>query len=808
MKKVGDYTLIKLLGKGSFGATYLTQKGADPIILATKVLERKKMEKGSLKKYLENEIQILKELDHPNIVKFYDFLASNSNYYLIMEFCNGGDLTGCLQKYKNLYKEPFNIEIVQYLMRQIIDALAYIHSKKIIHRDLKLDNILLSFENETDKQNLNLLSSKIKIIDFGLATKLDPLNLAYSVLGSPINMDPLILKKYDKAGGFKVVQGYNDKADIWSLGTVFYQLLTGEVLFQVNGMKELMKKVEEGNYIIPINKNFYKEVVSFLNCMLQYNPDDRFSINELAKHDFIVKNVSEFTQADLNQIFNKIHRGGLVINVKENETIKQVFNINTNTNNNNMNQINNENQAYIRRYNKLPTEKGYTHVGNIYALTQDYNSPYNKRKYEDMNTGNIIKIPINLNKHMKKDHRFTEGFVSPPKNNNIKYGINKIEKEMDEEKRLEYQNYEKKFMEQQKIEKEREEKERWEKEQREKEKKDNWNKGKEEIKKYINGLLNEYKSAKDYFIKNESKAKEEDANNKISQIEANINNFEQGYSIYYDTLPKPIDPEYIYNCSIEKRNNIFQIVISKYKEDKKELEDNIKQEILNYKKLDNKEFALIKNKVMQKLASEKAKLDKLKKIIELFQERYNNKWTPAPEISEELENENSQRKSISNPDYKLVIHTSKTNYNDSNLVLKLSMKINEMKIFSGEVNILHYGDFEEDITWNLSQNEFNNLSNNIILVKCYSNKLYQGSFKINISQLKTDKEMNISYPILLSKQSEQTIINFNIKIIIPQNNKQVSNGLKKVIKVIKIYPAFEGKSPDTNEIPSLFQNVK
>ena len=81
MKVVGDYTLIKLLGKGSFGETYLTQKNYNLTPFATKVLERKKIEKNLIKKYLENGIQILKELNHPNVVKFYDFLVSNSNYY-------------------------------------------------------------------------------------------------------------------------------------------------------------------------------------------------------------------------------------------------------------------------------------------------------------------------------------------------------------------------------------------------------------------------------------------------------------------------------------------------------------------------------------------------------------------------------------------------------------------------------------------------------------------------------------------------------------------------------------------------------
>ena len=788
MKTIGDYLLIKLLGKGSFGETYLTQKGKDPKLLATKVLERKKMEKGSAKKYLENEIKILKELDHPNIVKFHDLLASNSNYYLIMEFCNGGDLTGCLKKYKNIYKETFNIEIVQYLMRQIIGAMAYIHSKRVIHRDLKLDNILLSFENEIDKQNLNLLKSQIKIIDFGLSTKLDTSNLAYSVLGSPINMDPLILKKFDKAGGYQVLQGYNEKADIWSLGTVFYELLTGEMLFKADSMKELMRKVEEGNYFIPINKNFSKEAVSFLNSMLQYNPDDRLSINELAKHDFLIKNVNEFTQADLTKIFNKVDRKGLNINVKRNETIQQIFN-------------NNEDEKIIRRFDRFPTEGEYSHYGNIYGNNQDSNHMLNKRLSNELNNNNnVVKIPINLNRNINKMHRFTEGFVSPGKNDKIKYEINKIEKEMKEQERLDYRNNEKNL-----IERQKQEKERKEKEQNEKKKKDNWIKGKEELKKYINGLLYEYKSAREYFSKNVLKLQEEDANKKIIQIEKDLNNFEKGLTVYYDSLPKPITPEYIYNCSIEKRNSIFQMVLAKYKEEKNSLEANIKHEIFKYKQLDNKAFASIKKEVMQKLANEKSKVDKLKKIIEAFQDRYNNKWVPAPEISEDLAIGDIE--TIYDLDYKLVIHTTKMNYYDSNLVLKLNMNINENKNLYGEVNILNYGDFEEDIIWKLSQNEYNDLSNYIITVKCYSNKLYKGSMKINISKLKNEKEINVSFPILLQKDSGQTIINFNIKVMNPESNKQVSKGVKKIINVKKIYPPFEGKSPDTLEVPSIFHKI-
>ena len=802
IKQVGDYKLIKPLGKGSFGETYLTQKGNEPIFLATKVMERKKMEKVSTKKYLDNEIKILKQLHHPHIVRFENFLASNSNYYLIMEFCNGGDLTGCLKKYKNLYKEKtFNIEIVQYLMRQIIDALQYIHSLKIIHRDIKLDNILLSFKNDIDKQNLNMLASDIKIIDFGLSTKLDPSNLAYTVLGSPINMDPLILKKFDKAGGYQVLEGYNEKADIWSLGTVFYQLLTGVELFHVQSMKELMKKVEEGNYVIPFNNNFSKEAVSFLNCMLQYNPEERLSITELAQHDFIVKNVNEFTQADLSQIFNRLNSKGLIINTKDNKTISEVFNTSKTEGNQQLypqqNPFKREKniQPVMKRYNKYSTPEGYSESGNIYEPINDNN----KRISLPNTNNNIIKIPININKNMNNNHRFTEGFISPGKNHNIKYEINKFEKEIKENETDENEPKEDNLIKKQKKEKEMEE-------IREKEKRENWDKGRKQINKYINGLLDEYKAAWEYFNKNGLQMQEEDSKIKITQLTNDLNNFEKGFSVYYDSLPKPITPEYIYNSTVEKRNSIFQLVISKYKKEKKDLEENIKTQILNYKKLDNKSFAQIKNSVMAKLKIDKGKVDKLKNIITAFEERYNNIWTPAPEISEDYEVKKSEKKSFEDSAYKLIIHTTKTNYNDCNLVLKLTMKTIENRIFNGEINIISIGDFEEDIFWYLTQKEYNNLTDNIIFIKFYSNKLYQTSLKINISVLKTEKEMNISYPILLPKQSSKTIINFNIKMISPENSK-LQNETQKIINVKKVFPPFSGKSSDTNEIPSIFQNV-
>ena len=552
--KIGDYTLYQLLGKGSFGEVYLTTKANNPEILATKKLDKKQTDRPSVKKYFDNEISIMKELNHPNIVRFYDLLTSKSHYYVIMEYCNGGSLSKCLRKYKNLYRKPFTQEIVQYLMRQIIDGLKYIHSKKIIHRDIKLDNILVTFKSDIDKNNLNMLSAKVKIIDFGLATRLGPEDLTFTALGSPINMDPIILKKYNKAGGYEQLQGYNEKADIWSLGTICYELLTGEAIFKVKDIKELMKKVEKGNYTIPININFTKETVSFLNAMLQYDGDDRLSADELGKHDFITKNVKEFSKVDLNAISDKIDDNGLNINVKANQTIWNIFNEDSSKELNPVNPNPNQkppqqHQQYsqYQQINKHKSPEGgirhqkedtYICSNNIYEYNTYYNynnkAPNNgnlndhRRYTETNNQYNNNKMYSNVNKPFDSHHRFTEGYVSPNKS---------LERKMEYEKRKE-------------KEKERERKEYNKKDNNKFINKKSYDeKEKEEIKKYINGLLDEYKSAKDFFKENELKDQEEDANKKYIQIQNVKTQFEKGSLINSNLLPKPITPEYIYGCS-------------------------------------------------------------------------------------------------------------------------------------------------------------------------------------------------------------------------------------------------------------------
>ena len=322
---IEDLTLIKCLGKGAFGEVYLTSRQGGKQKYATKKIDKKFVSRPKAKKYLDNEILILKEVDHPNIIKLYEVKETTQYFYLIMELCNGGSLSDRLEEHIKKYKRPFSEETVQYLMKQIMSAINYLHLKNILHRDIKLDNILVNFDNDEDKRNNNMLKAKVKIIDFGFARHLAPAQLAYSTLGSPVNMDPGILRKLNKMDN-QNDYGYDQKADIWSLGTICYEMLIGKTTFDANSMRDLVRKVESGNYYLPTSLS--KEAVSFLNGMLQYDSKKRLTAEQLYNHKFLKKPYSELTKINLKEASKNIIDSQLKINSRNNQSIWVIFETN------------------------------------------------------------------------------------------------------------------------------------------------------------------------------------------------------------------------------------------------------------------------------------------------------------------------------------------------------------------------------------------------------------------------------------------------------------------------------------------------
>ena len=317
--KLSDLRLKKKLGKGAFGEVFESTIAGSKIIYATKKLDKSRyMKNPKSYKYLLNEINILKNINHENIVKLYWDLEDRKFRYLVTEYCNGGDLESCLDHYVSEKERPFSEEEVQYIMRQLVSGIKYLHSNtktkmSILHRDLKLENILLHYDNEDDRMHKRILKAKVKIIDFGFARYLNDDEMSISILGSPMFMDPRILYKLNKIENDDF--SYEQKADIYSLGVICYHLLTGHSLYDARNMEDLVKLTQKG--IFKISADISKETVSFLNYMLRYDPKKRLDINQLSKHKFIVNDVKNFQKIDKNQLGNILDRSKLVIDLKK-----------------------------------------------------------------------------------------------------------------------------------------------------------------------------------------------------------------------------------------------------------------------------------------------------------------------------------------------------------------------------------------------------------------------------------------------------------------------------------------------------------
>lgn len=324
---VKDYTLEKKVGAGSFGEVWLAKKEGNPHTLyAVKKMPKSQVLKPKAKVYFNNEIHILSQVDHPNIVKYYGLEQNMSHFFLVFEYCNGGALSDCLEKYKDKYRRPFTQEIVQYIMRQIVSGMLYLHSNRILHRDIKLDNILVKFPTDRDKENLDMMRCQVIIIDFGFARFLENGSIAKTILGSPMNADPRIVAKMARIeNGNANTFGYDQKADVWSLGTICYEMLVGEPPFDADDMDDLVNRIQNGEYKIPANLKLSAEAVSFLNGMMQDVPSKRLEASELYVHRFLTKNIREFTEIDLTSIKSKMEKNKIIMNIKDTASIWAAF---------------------------------------------------------------------------------------------------------------------------------------------------------------------------------------------------------------------------------------------------------------------------------------------------------------------------------------------------------------------------------------------------------------------------------------------------------------------------------------------------
>ncbi|KAF4071500.1 hypothetical protein AMELA_G00274010 [Ameiurus melas] len=251
---IGNYRLHKTIGKGNFAKVKLARHVLTGREVAVKIIDKTQLNPTSLQK-LFREVRIMKILNHPNIVKLFEVIETEKTLYLIMEYASGGEVFDYLVAHGRMKEKEARAKF-----RQIVSAVQYCHQKRIVHRDLKAENLLLDAD------------MNIKIADFGFSNEFMVGNKLDTFCGSPPYAAPELFqgKKYD-----------GPEVDVWSLGVILYTLVSGSLPFDGQNLKELRERVLRGKYRIP----FYMstDCENLLKRLLVLNPIKRGSLEQIMK---------------------------------------------------------------------------------------------------------------------------------------------------------------------------------------------------------------------------------------------------------------------------------------------------------------------------------------------------------------------------------------------------------------------------------------------------------------------------------------------------------------------------------------------
>lgn len=257
----------KLLGEGAFGKVSKAFLKRDKSRLFAIKTMKKNSQYIDLSIFLK-EVELLKIFDHPHIIKFHEVYEDSRSFYLVIEYCEGGDLQQRLDEEKKILES----DVKKYLW-QMLMSIYYIQCKKICHRDLKPENFMFKEDGGT----------QLKLIDFGLSQSFFQKKKMRTIAGSPCYVAPQVLD-----------QNYTEKCDVWSLGIIFYQLVTGELPFYSETNKEVYQLVYEGNYDLELfrDQGVSEECVDLLTKMIVIDEEKRLSIKEVIDHPWFNETIN------------------------------------------------------------------------------------------------------------------------------------------------------------------------------------------------------------------------------------------------------------------------------------------------------------------------------------------------------------------------------------------------------------------------------------------------------------------------------------------------------------------------------------
>ncbi|KAK6434159.1 Serine/threonine-protein kinase [Oleoguttula sp. CCFEE 5521] len=323
-KYIGDFRRGNEIGKGSFATVYLAQHREHKSYAAVKVVHMAKLTK-KLKENLDSEISILKSLQHPHIVAMFSLVETPIHIYLIMEYCQLADLSQFMkkrtqltdydetkeifQKYPNSKTGGLNEVLARHFLKQIASALQYLRGRNLIHRDIKPQNLLLNpspeFMSRQRTQDVPLAASEhslvarvgvdslpmLKIADFGFARHLPSTSMAETLCGSPLYMAPEILR-YEK---------YDARADLWSTGTVLYEMVVGKPPFRAQNHVELLRRIEKANDVIAFDRTLElsRGMKDVIRKLLRKSPLDRVSYEDFFLDPVITEQIPGLVGEDV-----------------------------------------------------------------------------------------------------------------------------------------------------------------------------------------------------------------------------------------------------------------------------------------------------------------------------------------------------------------------------------------------------------------------------------------------------------------------------------------------------------------------------
>ncbi|NXH68825.1 NEK5 kinase, partial [Hydrobates tethys] len=280
------YEIIKKIGEGSFGKIFLAKGKVDNEQCVIKEINLTKMPVKE-KEASQKEVILLAKMKHANIVTFYASLQEKNKLYIVMEYCDGGDL---MKRINMQHGVLFDEDQILSWFVQISLGLKHIHDKKILHRDVKAQNIFLSNNGKI-----------AKLGDFGVARQLNStMEFAHTCVGTPYYLSPEICEN----------QPYNNKTDIWSLGCVLYELCALKHPFEGNSLHQLVLKICRG-YFHPVSPNYSYDLRILISQLFKISPRDRPSINSILRKPFLQKLVLRYLPPETAQeelSHNGIHR--------------------------------------------------------------------------------------------------------------------------------------------------------------------------------------------------------------------------------------------------------------------------------------------------------------------------------------------------------------------------------------------------------------------------------------------------------------------------------------------------------------------